>query len=112
MTTPFVRYNEHKDPIPKRRKVVALVRIPTPLRRLTAGKAEVSIEGDTIAALIDHLDIAYPGIKSRLCDENGNIRRFVNIYLNNEDVRFLNGKETPVGPHDEVSIIPAIAGGY
>lgn len=91
---------------------MALVRIPTPLRRLTAGKAEVSVEGETIAALIDNLEVAYPGMKARLCDENGNIRRFVNIYLNNEDVRFLNGRETKVGPNDEVSIVPAIAGGF
>ena len=90
---------------------MALVRIPTPLRRLTGGQAEVAITGDTVAELIDNLEANHPGIKARICDENGNIRRFVNIYLNNEDVRFLNGKETKVGPNDEVSIIPAIAGG-
>jgi molybdopterin synthase sulfur carrier subunit len=90
---------------------VALVRIPTPLRRLTGGQAEVAAEGETVAAVIDDLEAKHPGMKARICDENGNIRRFVNIYLNNEDVRFLNGKETKVGPNDEVSIIPAIAGG-
>jgi len=87
------------------------VRIPTPLRRLTGGQAEVTAQGETIAEIIDDLEAHHPGLKARICDEEGNIRRFVNIYLNNEDVRFLNGKETKVSPHDEISIIPAIAGG-
>jgi len=90
---------------------VALVRIPTPLRRLTAGQAEVTADGDTIAAIIDDLESKHAGIKARICDDSGAIRRFVNIYLNNEDVRFLKGAETPVAANDEVSIIPAIAGG-
>lgn len=90
---------------------MALVRIPTPLRRLTGGQAEVTVDGDSVAAIIDNLETNHPGMKARICDESGNIRRFVNIYLNNEDIRFLSGKETKVGPDDEVSIIPAIAGG-
>ena len=87
------------------------VRIPTPLRRLTQNLAEVEIEGDNIHAIIENLNSDYPGMKERLCDEGGNIRRFVNIYLNDEDIRFLDGKETPVSDGAEISIIPAIAGG-
>ncbi len=87
------------------------VRIPTPLRRLTQNLAEVEIEGDNIHAIIENLDSDYPGMKERLCDEDGNIRRFVNIYLNDEDIRFLDGKETSVSDGAEISIIPAIAGG-
>ncbi len=87
------------------------IRIPTPLRRLTEGKGEVVAEGENIAALIDDLDRSYPGMKERLCDEAGALRRFVNIYLNEEDIRFHKGLNTPVKPADEVSIIPAIAGG-
>jgi len=87
------------------------VRIPTPLRKLTAGADEVSIEGATIGAMIDNLETAHAGLKERLCDENGEIRRFVNVYLNDEDVRFLNGRDTELKDGDEVSIVPAIAGG-
>lgn len=90
---------------------MATVRIPTPLRRLTNGQAEVSADGETVAAVIEDLEANYPGLKTRICDDDGNIRRFVNIYVNDEDVRFLNGKETKVSPGDAVSIIPAIAGG-
>lgn len=87
------------------------VRIPTPLRKLTAGADEVNIEGATIGDLIDNLEAAHPGMKERLCDENGEIRRFVNVYLNDEDVRFLDGRNTALKDSDEVSIVPAIAGG-
>lgn len=87
------------------------VRIPTPLRKLTGGQGEVTIEGDTVSALIDTLETDYPGIKNRLCDEAGAVRRFVNIYINEEDIRFHQGLDTPVKQGDEVSIIPAIAGG-
>lgn len=87
------------------------VRIPTPLRKLTGGADEVSVEGSTIASLIDNLEAAHPGLKDRLCDEAGEIRRFVNIYLNDEDVRFLDGSKTALKDGDEVSIVPAIAGG-
>jgi len=87
------------------------VRIPTPLRKLTAGADEVLIEGATIGAMIDNLEAAHAGLKERLCDENGEIRRFVNVYLNDEDVRFLNGRDTELKDGDEVSIVPAIAGG-
>jgi molybdopterin synthase sulfur carrier subunit len=87
------------------------VLIPTPLRNLTGNQAEVSAEGVTVADLIENLGKAHHGLKERLCDENGKIRRFVNIYLNEEDIRFLQGETTPVKPGDQVSIVPAIAGG-
>ena len=87
------------------------VRIPTPLRRLTQNQPEIEAEGDTIESLIENLEANYPGIKERICDESGNIRRFVNIYLNDEDIRFLDGNATTVKDGDEISIIPAIAGG-
>jgi len=87
------------------------VRIPTPLRKLTQNKPEVEVNGNNIELLIDDLDANYPGIKERIYDESDNIRRFVNIYLNDEDIRFLEGKSTAVNDGDEVSIIPAIAGG-
>ena len=90
---------------------MAQVRIPTPLRRLTKGEAEVSVDGDTVAAIIDGLEADYPGLKERICDDQGEVRRFVNIYVNDEDVRFLDGTETKTGSDDIVSIIPAIAGG-
>ena len=87
------------------------VRIPTPLRRLTQNQPEVEAEGNTIESLIENLEANYPGIKERICDESGNIRRFVNIYLNDEDIRFLDGNSTAVKDGDEISVIPAIAGG-
>ena len=88
-----------------------IVRIPTPLRKLTQNKPEVEVSGKNIESLIDNLETNYPGIKERIYDESNNIRRFVNIYLNDEDIRFLEGKSTAVNDGDEVSIIPAIAGG-
>jgi len=87
------------------------VLIPTPLRKLTAELESVSAAGANIGELIDNLDKAYPGLKDRLCDEAGNVRRFVNIYVNGEDIRFLEEKATTVKDSDEISIVPAIAGG-
>ncbi len=87
------------------------VRIPTPLRPMTGGKSEVEGAGTSIGELIEQLNTAHPGLKDRICDEQGEIRRFINIYLNEEDIRFLTGKDTPVKDGDEVSIVPAIAGG-
>jgi MoaD family protein len=87
------------------------VRIPTPLRKLTGDKSIVEAEGKNIGELVDSLEKNFKGIKQRLCEEDGNLRRFINIYLNEEDIRFIKGKETPVKDGDEVSIIPAIAGG-
>jgi molybdopterin synthase sulfur carrier subunit len=88
-----------------------LVRIPTPLRSVTKGSAEVQGNGATVADLIDDLDRSYPGLKERLIDDGGDLRRFVNIYVNQEDIRFLQGKKTVLKDGDEVSIVPAIAGG-
>lgn len=87
------------------------VRIPTPLRPMTGGKSEVELVGNTVSEIIDKLGTAHPGIKERLYDEQGEVRRFINIYVNEEDIRFLTGKDTPLKDGDEVSIIPAIAGG-
>ena len=87
------------------------VNIPTQLRRLTGEKDCVPAEGWTIAEIIDDLEFQFPGIKERLCDENGKIRRFVNIFLNDEDVRFLKEEGTTVKAGDEISIVPAAAGG-
>lgn len=86
------------------------VRIPTPLQKLTQGKEEVDGTAGTVIALVDTLDKSYPGLAERV-SENGKIRRFVNIYVNDEDIRFLNAEETLVKDGDEVSIVPAIAGG-
>jgi molybdopterin synthase sulfur carrier subunit len=87
------------------------VRIPTPLRPLTKGQGEVEAEAGSVLEMIESLNSAHPGIKDRLCDETGELRRFVNIYVNEEDIRFLKGKETSLKDGDEVSIVPAIAGG-
>lgn len=86
------------------------VRIPTPLQRLTEGKEEVEVISGTIKDVVENLDRRFPGIGERI-SENGKIRRFVNVYVNEEDIRFLKNEETPVKDGDEVSIIPAIAGG-
>jgi len=79
--------------------------------KLTDNKNEVSAEGDNIASILDNLESQFPGIKERICEENGTPRRFINIYLNEEDIRFLEAENTAVKDGDEVSIIPAIAGG-
>ena len=90
---------------------MALVKIPTPLRRLTNEKDEVSTSSTTVESMIADLESQFPGIKDRLCDENGEIRKFINIYVNEEDIRFLKGPNTEIKDDDTVSIIPAIAGG-
>jgi len=87
------------------------VRIPTPLRKLTNELDVVSGDGGTLLACIDSLEQQYPGLKDRLCDEGGELRRFVNVYVNGEDVRFQQGLQTPLNAGDEVSIVPAVAGG-
>ncbi len=88
------------------------VRIPTPLRKLTNElDTIVADESETLAQLIDVIEGQYPGLKERICDETGELRRFVNVYVNGEDVRFLSGLETPLEPGAEVSIVPAVAGG-
>jgi sulfur-carrier protein len=87
------------------------VRIPTPLRKLTQNQEIVEADGTTIGEVIESLERTYPGLKERICDDQNQIRRFVNVFLNDEDVRFLNETETQVKSGDEVSIVPAIAGG-
>ncbi len=87
------------------------VRIPTPLRKLTNNEELVEIDAATVAAVFAELQSRYPGIQERLLDEKGEVRRFVNVYVNEEDIRFLQNQQTPLKPGDEISIIPAIAGG-
>ncbi|MBI3333205.1 MAG: MoaD/ThiS family protein [Candidatus Omnitrophica bacterium] len=87
------------------------VRIPTPLQKLTQDQPEVTADGKTVDDLLKDLERRYPGFKDRLCDPQGRLRRFVNIYVNEEDIRFLKQEATPLKDGDEVSIIPAIAGG-
>ena len=87
------------------------LRIPTPLRRLSGGAAELTVEGATIKAVLESLERDHPGFRERIYDDDGQIRRFVNIYVAGEDIRFLKGEETPVKDGDEVSIVPAVAGG-
>ncbi len=91
--------------------MVVQVRIPTPLRKFTAGKDSVSAEGDSVGAVIDSLEAKHPGLKARICEEDGSIRRFVNVYLNGDDIRFLDNLTSAVKNGDELSIVPAIAGG-
>ena len=87
------------------------VRIPTPLRKLTNNEELVEINAATIGAAIEELQSRFPGIAERLVDDKGEVRRFVNVYVNEEDIRFLKNRETPLKDGDEISIIPAIAGG-
>lgn len=87
------------------------VRIPTPLRKLTNNEEIVEVEAGTIGEAIEELQTKFPGFKERLLDESGTVRRFVNVYVNEEDIRFLQNKETVLKDGDEISIIPAIAGG-
>jgi molybdopterin synthase sulfur carrier subunit len=87
------------------------VRIPTPLRGLTLNQDIVPAEGPTLGAAINELEASFPGLKDRICDDQGEIRRFVNVYVNGEDVRFLDGLGTALKANDEISIVPAVAGG-
>lgn len=87
------------------------VRVPTTLRTLTAGASEIPVEGTTVSEVLDGLESAHPGFKGRLLDDDGKLRRFVNLYVADDDVRFRDGLETAVAEGDTVSIIPAVAGG-
>ena len=87
------------------------VRVPGPLRRLTAGESTVEVEGTTVAEVLGALEAQYPGFKERIYDPEGKLRQFVNIYKNDEDIRFGSGLETAVAPGDDLSIVPAVAGG-
>ena len=88
--------------------MAVLVRVPTPLRSLTKGNAEVQAKGDTVADVVDDLDRQFPGLRERLVDDSGELRRFINVYVNGEDIRFLQAKTTTLKDGDEVSIVPAI----
>ena len=87
------------------------VHVPTPLRKLTQNQAEVQIDAGSVSELVDSLESAHAGIREKLVDDGGDIRRYVNIYVNDEDIRFLDGKDTALSDGDSVSIVPAIAGG-
>ena len=88
-----------------------VVRIPTPLRKMTNGQAKVEVDSAVLGDLVEKLNIEFPGFKDRLVDEEGELRYFVNIYLNGEDVRFMDGLKTATADGDEISIVPAVAGG-
>jgi sulfur-carrier protein len=90
---------------------MAKVRIPTPLRKYTGGADEITASGATISQVVSDMESHYPGIRERLCEADGRVRRFVNIYVNGDDIRFLANLDTAVKDGDEVSIVPAIAGG-
>ncbi len=88
-----------------------MVRVPTPLRRLTDGQDKVEADGADLRGIIDSLDGQFPGMNDRLRDETGELRAFVNVYINGEDVRFLQGLDTAIDTGDEISVVPAVAGG-
>jgi molybdopterin synthase sulfur carrier subunit len=90
---------------------MATVRIPSPLRRLTDKQSKVEVGGATIQELIDNLDTQYPGVKARLCDDTGQVKRYVNIFINGNEIHTLQGGQTAVADGDEISIVPAMAGG-
>ena len=89
-----------------------LVLIPTALQRFTKHQSEVHVEGVTVHDVLDNLAHHFPGMREQLCDDRGAIRKFINLYLNNEDIRFLDGDKTSVQDGDELAIIPAVAGGH
>ena len=91
--------------------MAATIRIPTPLRKFTEGKSEVDVEGGTIREVFDHVENSHGGLKEKIFDDAGEIRRFINVFVNGEDVLHAEGLDTPVNDGDEVSVVPAIAGG-
>ena len=92
--------------------MMSSVFIPSPLRRYTAGQSKVQVSGATISELIENLERQYPGVKSRLCDESGQIKRYVNVFVNDEEIRALQGANTRLADKDEITIVPAMAGGW
>ncbi len=90
---------------------MATVFAPTTLRRFTNGQSKVEVEGQDVAELVEQLEANYPGFRTRLLDKKGNVKRFVNIFVNDKDIRTLQGQETPLQENDEISIIPAMSGG-
>ena len=89
----------------------AIVRIPTPLRKVTNGEDKASVDAGSMVEVVKSLEVQFPGLKARICDDDGELRSFVNVYINGEDVRFLDGMNSSVSSGDEVSIVPAVAGG-
>jgi len=87
------------------------VKIPTPLRKLTSNQSVVEVSGNSVDTVLSGMETSYPGIRERICDESGDVRRFINIYVNEEDIRFMDGTGTSVKDGDRISIVPAIAGG-
>ena len=103
---------DHAEPGPRKENPMSVsVRIPTILRTYTGGESEVSANGDNLAAVLDDLDSTYAGIKGRIVDEQGELRRFVNVYVGNDDVRFLDSLDTATPEGTQISVIPAVAGG-
>jgi molybdopterin synthase sulfur carrier subunit len=90
---------------------MATVYVPTPMRRLTGGQSKVVVEGDSVHALLDAVDAQYPGVKEKLLDGEGNVKRFINVFVNDDEIRTLDGLNTKVSDRDRVSIVPAMAGG-
>lgn len=90
---------------------MATVYVPTPLRRLTGGQTKVEVPGNDVGSIIQAIDAQYPGVADRLLDDDGNIKRFINVFVNDAEIRGLQGLHTPVGENDRVSIVPAMAGG-
>lgn len=90
---------------------MATVFVPTPLRRLTGGQSKLSVEAQNVGGVLHAIDAQYPGIVAKLVDDDGNVKRFINIFINDDEIRTLQGLETPVGDADKVSIVPAMAGG-
>ena len=88
-----------------------VIRIPSPLRRYTNGQSKVTVAGTTVIEVIDNLEADYPGLKSRICDEEGQIKRYVNVFVNEDEIRTLDGASSMVNEKDELSIVPAMAGG-
>lgn len=93
-------------------RMTVKVLIPTALQKFTSDRAVIDCDGNSIAELLDALEVSCPGIKARLCDEAGQLRRFLNLYVNDEDIRFLDNTGTPLKDGDRVSIVPAVAGGW
>ena len=89
----------------------ATVRIPTPLRKVTNGEDKASVEGNTMSEVVEALENQFPGLKDRICEPTGELRSFVNVYINGEDIRFIDGMSSSVASGDEISIVPAVAGG-
>ncbi len=90
---------------------MATVYVPTPLRRLTGGQSKVNVEANDVASLVNALDAQYPGMSAKMLDSDGSVKRFINVFVNDDEIRTLQGLETPVRDNDKISIVPAMAGG-